>query len=187
MKNLIFYFAILLVINFRATAQKVDDFKLTNAQNGESVSLNDFSGTKAVAIFFMSTNCPFAEYYIERIKLFHLEYKPKGIEIILVNSYSEESLEQVKAHANKNRISFPYLMDRKQLLLKSLGVKKAPTAVLLKNDGGSFTKFYNGAIDNNPQVSSDVKHHYLKDNVDALLAGKAAINKSPTTMGCLIR
>ena len=80
-----------------------------------------------------------------------------------------------------------YLKDKEQKLKKLLGAMKSPQVVLLKYDKGGYNTFYNGSIDNNPQVATDVKFHYLKDNINNLLSGKTAVKNSAPVMGCMIK
>jgi hypothetical protein len=58
---------------------------------------------------------------------------------------------------------------------------------LLKNEKGTFRVVYKGAIDDNPQVASDVSRKFLKDAIDNVLQNSAIgkIDIHPT--GCVIR
>lgn len=179
--------SLLMLVSLASNSQNIDNFELTNALDGKLVSLSDYSTAKGVALIFIGIDCPFADYYNDRIKLFTSKYNPQGIEVILINSFLDESTNTMKEYATSNKIGIPYLKDQNQELLKLFGVKKAPTAVLLKNTDGVFNKYYLGAIDNNPQMASDVKDHYLANNTDALLANRPIKHKANSNMGCLIR
>ena len=56
--------------------------------------------------------------------------------------------------------------------MQRLGATKTPQAFLLKNNGGKFSIVYNGALDDNAQVPSDVRHAYLKDAIDIMLTNQ---------------
>lgn len=187
MKKLTIIILIVALTNVIVLAQNVDNFALTDALDNKSVSLIDYSDAEAVVVIFMVNNCPFADYYIDRIKQFEKEYGPKNIAVLLVNSHLDQSPESMKAYAKKHGIVAPYLADKKQEVLKLMGAKKSPSVVVLKKNGNTFTKFYQGAIDSNPQVATDVRHHYLSDQVESLLAGKAMSTKSVPPLGCLVR
>ena len=174
----------LLIANVQA--QTIDDFVLTNVLDNQTVTLTNYHDKKIVVVIFMGNNCPFVDYYNGRIKQFEKEYQAKSVSVVLVNSHLDENEISMKSYAQKNNFSIPYLADKQQTLMKSLGVKKSPSAVVLKREGENFTVFYQGAIDNNPQVATDVSQYYLRDNVDALISGKPRIGKSTPPMGCLI-
>ena len=170
------------------SAQTVKDFSLQNAANGKMVSLQDFKSSAGVAIIFTSNVCPFSVYYEGRITQLVADYKNKGIQFILINSHLE-SKESETEMANKWSawgIRIPYLIDKDQAILTALGARKSPEVFLLKNSGGNFEIYYKGSIDNNPQVASDVKDQYLKDNIDLMLQGKPA-KSGGRPIGCMVK
>ena len=83
-------------------------------------------------------------------------------------------------------IDVPYLADKEQTVKASFGARKSPEVFLLKNNGGKFSIYYKGAIDNNPQVASDVKEQYLKQNIESLLKETSPVSGSRPT-GCIIK
>ena len=68
-----------------------------------------------------------------------------------------------------------------------LGAKKSPEVFLLKNTGGKFMIVYQGALDDNPQMASDVKQNFLKTSIDKLLAGQKIDVPVMRAVGCSIR
>jgi hypothetical protein len=67
-----------------------------------------------------------------------------------------------------------------------LDAKKTPEVFLLKPTAGKFMVFYAGALDDNPQVGTDVKQDYLKNNIDKLLAGQLS-DENVRAVGCSVR
>lgn len=173
---------------FWASAQKVSNFTLEDANSSKSVSLEDYKGKKAVVVIFTSNVCPYAVYYEGRITQLISEFDDKGVQFLLINSHTEdkESKEQMTNKIKTWGLQVPYLIDKDQKALKQMGARKSPEAFILKPDGNSFEIFYNGAIDNNPQVASDVKSRFLKDNINNLLSGKPATSGG-RPIGCMIR
>lgn len=165
----------------------VSNFKSFDIVSNDSVALNDFSRTAGVAIIFTSTTCAFDNYYTERIKSLIEEYKGK-IQFLLINSSlgEGESIEKMKEMSAKRRVNAPYLVDKNQLISTRFEAKKTPEVFLLKFVQGSFTIFYSGALDDNPQVAADVKQHYLKDNIERLLTEKPN-TENVRAVGCTIR
>ena len=184
MKNLITILSLLVAINIHA--QSVQDFSLTNVRDGKTVSLSSYSSTKLVAVVFTSHECPFDNYYKERLKELISAYSGKA-QFLLINSNleGEENAEQMSIHYTD--LPVPYLADKDQLVMTSIGAKKTPEVFLLTNSGGKFTIAYSGAIDDNPQSSKDVRNYFLKNAIDNLLAGTKPTSASERASGCTIR
>jgi len=174
---------------FQAQAQRaVDDFTLTNVVNGAEVSLSKYPSCSGIILIFTSNNCPYDEYYRARIQKISKEYSDK-VPVLLINSLidANETPELMAKKAQQAGITVPYLADKDQVVLLKVGATKTPHAVLLKNNGGKFTVFYNGAFDDNAQVEADVHQSYLHDAVEALVANKAAASAEVRPVGCTIR
>lgn len=178
---------ILLIVTVHLShAQQIQDFTLVNAMDGKNVSLKDYSSGAGVLVIFVSNSCPYDEYYLNRIKKLTQEYNSK-VPVLFINSNPNELAESMQKRGQQCGFTVPYLADKNQTVMQQFNVSKNPEAVLLKNSGGQFSVFYRGAIDDNPQVESDVRQAYLKNALDALLAGKPVQNKEVRPMGCTIR
>ena len=181
---------IVVLITFIAILTKghaqVQNFTLTNVVDSKQISLDQYSSSTGVAVVFTSNECPFANYYKERIKEMIGAYAGK-IQFLLVNSYTEpeESAEKMTIHYSD--INVPYLADKDQIAMTSLGAKKSPEVFLLKSVGGKFTVMYSGAIDDNPQVPKDANQKFLKDAIDKLLTGQKIEIANNRAVGCSMR
>lgn len=186
MKKLIII-AVLISFSLIVKGQIMLNFELPDVISNNTISIVQ-NNPKGVVIVFMSNKCPFTAYYIERLYAIQNKYRDKGIEVIYVNSFfiGGETIEEMTLFGNHHGLS-NYLADKDGKLKKILGARKTPEVFLLKNNSGTFTQFYKGSIDNNAQVASTVKFHYLKDNIDALLEGKVATKSSNPVMGCVIK
>ena len=176
---------IALFAGFSASAQ-IPNFTLLNSIDGKSVSLNDYKSSPGLVIVFVSTSCPYDSYYYNRIGKFIADQKGK-LEVVLVNPNVSESSDVMKNKMHELGITSPYLIDKDQALMRSLGATKTPEVFVLKNHGGQFSIFYKGAIDDNAQVETDVSKRYLNDSVVALLAGQNPEQSEVRPVGCNIR
>lgn len=167
---------------------QVKDFTLTDVRNGKSVNLSQFSDKQAIVVIFTSNVCPYAVYYEGRITQLVADYKARGIQFLLINSHGEdkESNDEMANKVSTWGLEVPYLADKDQTVKNAFGARKSPEVFLLKNNSGKFSIFYKGAIDNNPQVASDVKEQYLKQNIEALLNGQSPTAGGRPT-GCIIK
>ena len=179
----------LITFGVNAAAQIPTDLALVNARDGKDIHLSDYSREKGLVVIFTSNNCPYDNYYEDRIKNLEAEYRGRGIKFLLVNSLDEtgEELPAMKKRAEEGGYSMPYLADKEKVLLIALKVSRTPEAVILKNESEGPVVFYKGAIDNNPQVASDVKEYYLKRNIDNLLSNRPANPSEVRPTGCRIR
>ncbi len=169
-------------------AQTLQDFSLTNVVNDHQVSLNTFPSCEGLVFIFTSNVCPYDEHYRDRIKKLAASYRDK-VPVVLVNSNSEpaESIPAMKTKSRDYGVEIPYLADKDQELMKQLGATKSPQAFLVKNDNGKFTVVYGGAIDDNAQVEADVRHAYLRDAIESLIAGRPVKTAEIRPAGCTIR
>jgi hypothetical protein len=177
------------LLSFRLFAQQpVQKFSLLNVADNSTVSLESYPSCSGVVVIFTGNDCIYDNYYSSRIKSLIETYKEK-IQFLLVNSYTEptEAIDKMKDKYNSLSIAVPYLADKEQMAMECLGAKKSPEVFLLKNVNGKFTTIYSGAIDDNAQVSSDVKQNYLKEGIEKLLAGQKIEVANVRATGCSIR
>jgi peroxiredoxin len=151
----------LLCLSLNCAAQVIQNFSLTDVRDGKVISLEDFAASHGVVIIFTSINCPYDGYYQTRIKELSEKYNTK-IPILLINSSVEESVDQMKRYASQNSLPAPYLADKEQKVLANLHPRKSPECFLLQSKDSKFTIVYRGAIDDNPQTSSQVKSFLSK-------------------------
>lgn len=180
---------VLLVVPAFAQSQATEPiaFAGTNVRDNSQVALSDFKDRSGVVVIFTGYQCPFDGYYRLRIKEFIDTYSER-VPILLVNSYlePEEAVDKMKMEAVALGYRVPYLADKEQKIMNTLGAKKSPEVFVLKRTGASFSVLYSGAIDDNPQLPSAVKENYLTRAIENLLAGKSGTSSVRAT-GCTIR
>lgn len=169
-------------------AQQIANFSLVNVITQTQVSLDTYPSCSGVAIIFTSNNCAYDEHYRARINSLAKQYHDK-VPVLLVNAGVDpiESTDNMVRKAQQLGLTVPYLADKEQTLMQSLGATKTPQAFLLKNNGGTFSLVYKGAIDDNAQVSADVRHAYLKDAIDIMLTNQQIETAEVRPVGCTIR
>ena len=178
-------FVLFAVLTFNVSGQ-VTDFTLTNVMNGKTVSLANYKSSKGIVVIFIGNSCPYDNYYTDRINALISEYNSKT-PVLLINAHPKETAAQMSAYGKAQNFSVPYLADKDQLAMTSLGAEKSPSVFLLKNEAGKWSKVYEGAIDDNPQVEAQVKEHYIKNAIESLLNGSSITEQSIRPVGCSIR
>jgi peroxiredoxin len=164
----------------------IQNFTLTNVANGKPVSLDQYSSLAAVVVLFTGNECPYDNYYKDRIKQLIDSYSGK-VQFLLVNSYDDPQETSEKMAIHYTDLNIPYLADKDQAVMENFGARKSPEVFLLKPEGGKFSIQYSGAIDDNPQVATDTKQNFLREAIDKTLAGQKVEVVNNRTMGCTIR
>lgn len=185
MKKLILLFVLISSVSF---GQIIPNFTLTNASDGKSVSLSDYTSSPGVVIIFTSNTCPYDGYYLSRMKALSAQYASK-IPVLFINSGIEatESIEQMKKFASENSFTIPYLADKDQNAMALLNPRKSPEGFVLQRSDNQFKIVYRGAIDDNAQSASEVKASYLQDAITKVLSGQAIETADVRPVGCSIR
>jgi peroxiredoxin len=173
-----------------AQSSVIPDIALTDVSTSQEVKLSDFGSQKAVVVIFMCNSCPYSNYYVERIINLTKDFSSVGF--LLINSSPDkfaekESIDNMVEFVKYNHIPIPYLADKNQQALHSFKATKCPEVFVLKSSGKNFVVQYQGAIDDNPQVASDVKSFFLKDAIEKVLSGESPANSYIRPNGCMIK
>ncbi|OYU83109.1 MAG: thioredoxin family protein [Flavobacterium sp. BFFFF2] len=173
-------------------AKIISNFKLKSATTNKMVSLADYQTAKGFMVIFTCNKCPMAKLYLKRLNQMDATYKKRGVPLIAINSmdtlaYAEESFKKMQQKAQKEQFSFPYLQDKKQVIVKAFKASHTPQAyVIWKNNAGKWVVKYEGAIDDNAGEPEKATQHYLTDAVDQLLANKEVTTPTSESFGCRI-
>lgn len=168
----------------------IKDFKLKNITN-KSVSLSSFKKAKGFIIIFTCNKCPMAKFYSERLNNLNTKYKAKGIYLLAINSmdtlaYAEESFALMQQKAKKDKLNFPYLQDKLQVVAKQFKATHTPQAFIIwKNKGGTYDIKYQGAIDDNAGDAANAKP-FVAEAVNQLLANQKVSHTTTESFGCRI-
>lgn len=162
--------------------QKAPDFKAVGV-DGKEYTLGSFKDAKAVVVCFTCNHCPVAVAYEDRFIDFAKAYAEKGVKFIAIN-VNPESMDEMKARAEEKGFNFPYAQDEAGSSAKAYGAQVTPHIFLLDKDGKVA---YVGAYDDSPNDASEAKESYLRNAVDAVIAGKTPEVTKTRAVGCGIR
>ncbi len=148
-------------------------------------ALADYQDAKAVVLVFTCNHCPVAKAYEDRLIALQADYQDKGVQVIAVNCNkgAGDRLEPMKQRAAEKEFNFPYLFDESQQTGHDYGARVTPHPYLLDGDRKIV---YVGAIDDNMNAEKATEH-YLRDALDALLAGKDVPEIQKKAFGCGIK
>lgn len=153
------------------------DFTLPTVE-GRSFSLTQSEKTHtAVVILFMSTICPYSNYYNDLIRDMSAEFAKKGVAFVGVNSGTLESIEEARVHAARHGHSFDVIKDPDSRIADLLDARRTPEVFLLDPSG---TLRYHG------RIASKITAPDLRNALVAFLQGKPIRPAETKSFGCAI-
>jgi len=163
-----------LIPAFAATAHTVEG----GAIRDESM---DSRKTGNVTVWMVSSStCPVTKRYAPHVVAMETAYQAKGVRFVHVYPNRTESVESKrKFHADKG-FRGAWIEDNDASIAKLLGAKKTPEIYLTTADGAIV---YRGAIDDSEGDFEAAEKHYLKDALDAVLAGRPVALKETVPAG----
>jgi peroxiredoxin len=143
----------------------------------------------ATVVVFTCNHCPYAIAWHERIVAVARDYADRGVRVLAINSndsdrYPRDSLEAMRARVDQGEFDgVPYLRDESQEVARAYDAQTTPDVFLLDSDGRLR---YRGAPDGD---YDDPAEHavFLRDALDAVLAGRDPAPAQTTPIGCSIK
>ncbi|MBI1807088.1 MAG: thioredoxin family protein [Ignavibacteria bacterium] len=156
--------------------------------DGNIHSSSDFPN-KILLVVFSCNHCPYVQAYEDRINALHQAYAPKDIQLIAINSndtanYPDDDFEGMVKRAHMKAFNFLYLRDEDQSVASAYGATHTPQFFVFDQQRKLR---YSGKMDDNWQNPQAVKENYLRDALDALLAGKDVKIPETFSIGCTIK
>jgi peroxiredoxin len=160
-----------------AIGSEVPDFRATSLR-GDALSLREAAGRhKAVVLVFLSTVCPYVNYFAGHLKELAEQYGPRGALFVGVYSNGWESGEEAAAHGREHGFAFPLLRDEGHLIADRLGARRTPEAFVVDSSGRLR---YRG------RVMSKQESPELKRAIGAVLEGRPVRTPVTKAFGCAI-
>jgi peroxiredoxin len=156
--------------------------------DGRSHSLEDYGDAQALVLIQSCNHCPYVQAWEGRMIEIQRDYHDSGVRVVAISSndaehYPEDSFEEMKARAQRQGFNFDYLYDEDQSIARALGSSRTPEVFLFDRDRRLV---YHGAIDDSRDERA-VTQHYLRDALDALLAGEQAPVTETPPVGCTVK
>ncbi len=168
------------------------DFTATDI-NGKTIKLSDYKG-KLVVLESYNLDCPFCHNQFATGGMQDLQayVTSKGGVWLMVNSVnpknpSHRSPEAARKEWEQMKIkATDWLDDSSGAIGKLYGMRTTPDMFVIDKDG---TLVYAGAIDDEPTNNHDPHkaRNYVREAVDALLAGKTVAVSQTKSYGCSVK
>ena len=165
-----------------ALGAKVADFTLPDTA-GKDHALSALKGKKGTLIFFTTARCPMVAAYHERLLKIAQDYPKQGVSVIAINSNADETVDQIKQHAADKKLPYIVLRDADNKIANQFDAQVTPETYLLDAAGKLV---YHGGVDDN-RAADLVKNSYLRNALDAMLAGKPIERAETRSFGCSVK
>ncbi|HNS62917.1 MAG TPA: TlpA disulfide reductase family protein [Anaerolineaceae bacterium] len=109
------------------------DFSLPDLQ-GSSLQLGDLKG-KVVILNFWASWCSPCKAEMPAFQSVYSQWKEEGIEIVAVNTTSQDSLAGIQSFVSSYQLSFPILLDSDGSVNQLYRVQALPTTFLIDRQG----------------------------------------------------
>jgi peroxiredoxin len=156
--------------------------------DGRNHSLEEYAHAPVLVLIQSCNHCPYVLAWEERINALAREYADRGVRIVAISSndadaYPADSFERMVEHAREAVYVFDYLYDESQEIARALGSERTPECFVFDADRRLV---YHGMVDDNRE-ESEVTRHYLRDALEAALAGEPPPVADTAPVGCTVK
>ena len=169
-----------------ALADPVENFTLSD-QHGAAHELYALRDAEAVVIMIQGNGCPIVRNAWPTYRQLRESYRSKGVEFLMLNSNLQDDPASVLRESATFGMDAPILIDRTQVVGESLQLIR--TAEVLLIDPATWQVVYRGPVDDRLTYEAQkpaATEHYLRDALDAVLAGRPIETPKREALGCLI-
>ena len=172
---------------------KAPRFELANTNpnvRGPSVSLDDYTGAKALLVMFVCNHCPYVIHLRSALLDLANEYAEQGLEVVAISSNSavthpQDGPEAMRTEAETHRFPYAYLYDETQEVARAYRAACTPDFYLFD---AAQNLAYRGRFDGSrPKNDIPVTGEDMRAAVDAVLAGRSPAAEQIPSMGCNIK
>jgi peroxiredoxin len=156
---------------------------------GHRIADCDFTDKPVLVVMFICAHCPYVLAVESRFVALARTYAHKGVQFIGICSndaqaYPADAPEQLRARAETQGYSFPYLVDASQEIARAFGAVCTPEFYVYDSERKLC---YHGRLDDNWKEADAVTRHELASAIDSILLGKAVTEPQHPSIGCSIK
>ncbi len=151
------------------------------------------SGSRAVVLFFIASDCPVSNRYLPEMERLRRLFASHGVAFYYVYPNLSETQGSIRAHQAAfagGRSALPSLTDPRQELAHLTGARTTPEAAILLPSPAGWHTVYAGRIDNRylalGQERPAATRHDLEEAITAALAHRNVPAPGGPTVGCAI-
>ncbi len=157
------------------------------AWNGQELSMNELHASPFTVFLFLSPECPLCENYSATLKTLRSEFDPEEVAFVGIFSGEWYSREEITTFLARYQPPVTPVLDPDYKLQELFSATVTPEAVVTNKEGDVL---YQGKIDNwivsLGKKRTVVNQYYLRDALNALLAGQNPEIAKTEPIGCFI-
>lgn len=167
----------------------VPSFELPGV-DGERYSPGDFADHEALLLVVTCNHCPYAQ---AKFDLLNELADREDVAVVGVNpndeaEYPDDSFEKMQEFVEEGRVDYDaYLHDESQGLAKDLAAVCTPDPYLFASEAGEFRLVYHGRLDDAPNPDDEPSEFYVREAIDAVVAGEDVDLDWEPSRGCSIK
>ena len=156
--------------------------------DGQNHSLDSYAEADVLVLVQSCNHCPYVQAWEGRLSAIASDYADRGVRVVAVNSndadsHPEDSFDEMQKRSREQGFTFDYLYDEPQGVAQALGAERTPEVFVYDRDRRLR---YHGAIDDN-RDETGVSQRYLRDALDAVLAGSDPAVAETPAVGCTVK
>ena len=164
------------------------DFNL-KATDGKFYTLNDFSDSRFLVVFFTCNHCPYVLGSDEITRKTADHFKSQSVRFVGINSnssntYKEDSFDNMVLRMHENHFPWIYLHDETQEIALKYGALKTPHFYVFDE---SRKLVYTGRGVDQPRDASKISVNDLEHALSEMLAEKEISVPVTNPIGCTIK
>lgn len=166
------------------------DFALPDVIGGKTVRRDDFRDRKALLVMFICAHCPYVKHIEKTLGTLGADYAGQPLAIVAISAndvanHPNDSPDRLRAQANANGFTFPYLYDESQAVARAYRAACTPDFFLFD---AQRKLVYRGQYDSSrPGNGIPVSGEDLRAAIDTVLAGKPVSPDQRPSIGCNIK
>ncbi|MBI2804136.1 MAG: redoxin domain-containing protein [Planctomycetes bacterium] len=156
-------------------------------EKGKAYRLYELKDKKAIALVFLSFECPVSNSYAAPLSEIQDEFGKFGVTLWGLTVNEDDTPADVARYAKKFNLTFPAFKDERLRAAHALQADRTPEVFVLD---GNFVLRYRGRIDNmyseRLKKHKDVTEHNLRQTLAELVTGRPVSGSATTAIGCMI-
>jgi thiol-disulfide isomerase/thioredoxin len=146
------------------------------------------STAEVLIVVFSCNHCPYVQAYEARMIALQRDYA-RSVELVAINAndetnYPDDRFDRMVERHREVGMNYAYLRDASQEAAAAFGATHTPQFFVFDR---SRTLRYSGKLDDNWKEPEKVSARYVRDAVDALLAGREVPVAETFSIGCTIK
>lgn len=164
----------------------VDDFACLD-QNGAFHRLSRHADASWVVLYVFMDDCPIVRHGAGELGNLIRDYSARGVRFLGLDPAPQDDAASIRAEAAELRLALPILIDDTQCVAEMLGITRTAEALVV--DTKDWKVRWRGPLDDRLEYGgqrAEAQRFFVREALDALLAGNAPPADVPAAKGCAL-